>query len=109
MTQEAYFEMCEALGTEPLEEEIPVEIQDFPDTIQNSFAMYNVLSDIWDTMGGNYLGKDYSILFNLFELYDIDDQQEKLLHLNIMQHIDSVRAAMTREKIKAAQAEKPAK
>ena len=31
MTKEAYFEMCEMLGSEPLESEIPLELDDFPD------------------------------------------------------------------------------
>ena len=30
MTKEQYFEMCEALGNEPAESEIPIEFDDFP-------------------------------------------------------------------------------
>lgn len=101
MSKEAYFEMCEQLGEEPLEHEIPLELSDFPELVQQCFVMYGILSDNWDSMGGNYLGKDYSIVFKLFDIYQVSDPSEKLLSLDFMQHIDSVRAKLISDKIKA--------
>lgn len=101
MTKDTYFEMCEMLGEEPLEAEIPIELSDFAELVQQCFVMYGILSDTWDSMGGNYLGKDYSIIFNLFDLYQISDPSEKLLSLELLQHIDNVRAKLISDKIKA--------
>lgn len=101
MTKERYFEMCEMLGQEPIESEIPVEISDFPELVQQCFVIYGILSDNWDPMGGNYLGKDYAIVFKLFEVYDITDATEILLVMEFLQTIDNIRSKLISDKIKA--------
>jgi hypothetical protein len=101
MSKDAYFEMCEMLEQEPLEHEIPVEVSDFPDLVQQCFVVYGILSDCWDSMGGGYMGKDYSIVFNLFQVYNIVDNEEILLCLDFLQHMDGVRQKLIAEKIKA--------
>jgi hypothetical protein len=58
MTKETYFEMCEMLNQEPLDAEIPVDINDFSDLVQHCFMAYGILPDRWDSMGGGYMGKD---------------------------------------------------
>lgn len=99
MTKEMYFEMCDQLGTDPIEEEIPIELNDFPELVQTCFIMYNYLTDNWDSMGGNYLGKDYSIVFNLFDVYNVDIT-DRLLSLEFLQRMDSIRSNIVSEKIK---------
>lgn len=99
MTKDIYFEMCEQMGQEPIESEIPLEPNDFPDIVQAAFIIYSILSDQWDTMGGAYLGKDFSIVFNLFDLYDVDTLDRPLC-MNILQHIDGVRNKSITEKMK---------
>lgn len=101
MTKSAYFEMCEQLNEEPIEEEIPLEMEDFPELVQQCFVVYGILSDCWDSMGGGYMGKDYSIVFNLFQVYGISDNSEVLLCLDFLQHMDGVRQKLISEKIKA--------
>ena len=83
MTKDQYYEMCEVLGTEPLEEEIPVEASDFPTSIQESITIFNYLPDRWDSMSGTYFGKDYSILPFLIELYEIEDVTNLFLFMKI--------------------------
>jgi hypothetical protein len=100
MTKETYFEMCEMLGEEPIEAEIPVDPNDFPPLVQQCLAIYSLLEDRWDSMGGGYLGKNYSIIFNFFELYEVDSV-ESLLMIEFIQHIDSIRSKIVAEKIKA--------
>ena len=102
MTKEAYFEMCEILGSEPLDEEVPLELDDFPWLVQQAFVIHGMLSDIWEGMSGSYLGKDYSLLFNLFDLYGIDSAEEKLLATDFIKQIDAVRAKILYEKQKAS-------
>lgn len=71
MTKDAYFEMCEELGNEPLDEEIPVEFGDFFIDVQEAMGIYQKLRDEWDTMNGNYMGKNYAGLIDLLELLDV--------------------------------------
>jgi len=99
MTKEAYFQMCEELNSEPVESEIPLEVDDFPELVQTSFVIYQYLTDIWDTMGGQYLGKDYSIIFNLFDVYQIE-KSEQILVLEFLQRMDSIRSKIVSDKIK---------
>lgn len=72
MTKELYFEMCEQLGTEPVDSEIPVEPQDFPDEIQQALDIYYRLRDEWDSMSGTYMGKSFAGLIDIFDIYGIE-------------------------------------
>ena len=98
MTKEAYFEMCEALGNAPVDEETPVEIDDFPGEVQQAFNIYYMLKDVWDSMGGGYMGKDASTLFNYFDLYDIDNV-DRLFIISMIQKIDNSRTKLINSKL----------
>lgn len=91
MTKEAYFEMCEALGTEPLEEEIPIEIVDFPLEIQEVLEIYRMLRDDWDMVNGNYMGKQFSGISELFDIMEVNTLDRKL-YLTLLHTVDSIRA-----------------
>jgi len=99
MTKDQYFEMCEMLGTEPVDADIPVDLDDFEQEVQQAFDIYRMLSDNWDFMAGNYLGKDYGIVFDLFKLYQIE-QPEQLLLLELIRYIDEERSKVIAEKLK---------
>jgi hypothetical protein len=47
MTKDMYFEMCDQMGQEPVESEIPLDLNDFPDIVQAAFTIYSILSDQW--------------------------------------------------------------
>jgi len=95
---ETYLEMCEMLGEEPVEENMPIEYSELPILIQQCFVIHRTLADIWDTMNGNYLGKDYSIVFKLFDLYEIE-QDERLFLLEILNTIDNIKSKNIADKI----------
>lgn len=99
MTKDTYFEMCEMLNSEPVESEIPVDMEDFPTLVQDTFVIYNLLEDRWDSMAGAYLGKNYSMLFNLYDMYKVPEE-EHLLVLRLLQQMDGVRSRLISEKIK---------
>jgi hypothetical protein len=106
MTKEQYFDMCEQLGTEPVEEEIPVEFDDFPLEVQTALSIYKILRDEWEFVGGNYLGKNINGIFEVFDAYDIEPC-DKRFYLELIHMIDSVRIDEIRKQKK--QQEKPAK
>ncbi len=102
MSKQQYLEMCEMLGSEPLEEEIPTEISDFSSEIQVLFEIYGMLNDNWDGFGGNYLGKDNTNLFKLFEIYSIPEP-DLVLYMQILKKIDSVRSELISQRQKQKQ------
>jgi hypothetical protein len=98
MSKDAYFEMCEMMGSEPKDEEIPIEFNDLPDVVQQALEIYGFLPDRWEGMSATFLGKDYSIAFELFKTYEIDNYIEQRLFLRIMSVIDSIRSKIIQGK-----------
>lgn len=90
MTQEQYFEMCEALGTEPVESEIPVSYGDLPVEIQQVLQLYGMLQDTWEGFNGIYLGKNLSGIKDFLDILNID-LQDRQLYLVILKLIDKLR------------------
>lgn len=100
MTKDQYFELCETLGSEPLDEEIPIELDDLPEIVQLTFSIYETLQDEWEYMGGNYVGKKLQNLVMLFDLYEIP-REEHLLVYKFISIIDSVRKEIMKSKNKS--------
>lgn len=93
MTKETYFEMCEALGTEPIEAEIPIEMDDFPDEVQEAVNVYYKLRDDWDTMNGVYMGKSYVGLSDILDILEIPKEDRKYV-LDWIGIMDAARSKM---------------
>lgn len=91
VSKDTYFEICEAMGTEPIETEIPIEINDFPPDIQDIYITYNYLQDIWDGMSGTYMGKSMNGIVDIFTLLEVDKSEQKL-YLDIIRVIDNARS-----------------
>jgi hypothetical protein len=91
MTKDQYFDMCEALGNEPVESEIPVEFDDFPLEVQQAFNAYRMLRDEWDTMSGIYLGKSLIGIKDVLEATEIDYSEQKFI-IMLIRLIDNVRS-----------------
>ena len=104
MTKEQYFEICEAMGNEPIESEIPVEFEDFPLEVQQAFNAYRMLRDEWDTMTGSYLGKSLIGVKDVLEATEIELSDQKLI-IMLIRMIDAVRSDEINNKKKM---EKPA-
>ena len=91
MTKEAYFEMCETLGSEPVESEIPIEFEDFPVEVQQAFNIYNKLRDEWDGMSGTYMGKHFEGIRDLFIILEVPAEDHKTM-LELIDMIDKHRS-----------------
>lgn len=96
MTAEQYLEMCEMMGMEPDESQIPVDFIDFPELVQQILNLYNLLVDHWDGMSGVFFGKRLDGIFDLFKIYGLVDY-EQLYALNIIKFLDSVRSKIYAE------------
>lgn len=83
MTQERYLEICEQLGKKPNPAEMPPDITDLPYEMQVSVTIFNTLGDrITSDIG--YMGKDYTNLPILLEIYGIEDKDLVLETLNYL-------------------------
>lgn len=87
------------MGTEPVDSEIPVSTSDFPEIVQMTFNLYYLLRDQWDSMGGNYLGKDLGSIFEFFRLYKFEEDSEQLLVISLIQQMDAVRTKLVSERL----------
>ena len=99
-----YFEMCEALGNEPVESEIPVELDDFPLEIQEILGIYKFLKDDWEPMNGVYMGKNFTGILEVFDIFEIP-KIDRQTYMSLLYSIDAIRA----EEIKKQQAAKQSK
>jgi hypothetical protein len=104
MTKDQYFEMCEMMGSAPVESEIPIEFDDFPFEVQQAFNAYRMLRDEWDTMNGNYLGKSLIGVKDVLEATEIEQSDQKFI-IMLIRMIDNVRLDEINNKKKM---EKPA-
>lgn len=75
MSQEQYLDMCEQMGWIPTEEELPVDASTLSINAQSALLLINALPDIWEGMNGSWLGKDYSGLFSIMEIYEMEDKR----------------------------------
>lgn len=97
MTRERYLDMCEQLGSVPVESEIPPEFDDFPPDVQDSIVIYSYLRDNWEYMGGNYVGKDLTNLFQLFDLFEVEHTSRKLV-FQVIRQLDVIRQKLIQSK-----------
>jgi hypothetical protein len=86
-----YFEICEQMGSEPIEEEIPVDMEDFPIEIQQVLNIYFKLRDEWDGMSGSYMGKSYAGLGDILDIHGIEKADKEYV-LDWLTTIDRVRS-----------------
>ena len=84
MTKEKYLEMCRVMKKEPDPDIMPLDFEDFPSDIQELFVIVNMLPDRWDGMSGAYLGKDFSLIPYLFDVYNIENAKTALIIINLI-------------------------
>jgi len=66
--------MCEALGSEPDEEEIPVDFEELLYESQQAIILYNYLVDVWSGgMNSFYIGKNLSNIKYIFDIHGIEE------------------------------------
>ena len=67
--------MCEQMGWEPKEEDLPKNGSNLSLECQQALTVLQALPDIWEGMNGTWLGKDYSGLGTIMDIYEIDDRR----------------------------------
>jgi hypothetical protein len=96
MTRDRYFKMCEQMGQEPKEHEIPPDWEDFPNIV---ILAINTFSHLGDRMAPDigYLGKDFTNLIHYIEIYGVEDKE---LFLEILTYLESRAVKQSQEQLK---------
>lgn len=76
MTKETYLEMCSQLGNEPLDSELPIEIDDLPVDVEQAYHVYNILPDKIDSFNDVYYGKALEHAPSILEFLDITPRKD---------------------------------
>lgn len=96
MTADKYLSVCEQLGKDPSPEEMPPDWEDFPEIMQIAINTFNLLGDrMYPEIG--YVGKDYTNLPHILEVYDIEDKE---FFLEILYWLDSRAIKKSSEQLK---------
>lgn len=103
MTKAHYLTLCESLGNEPDSRVMPLELDDFPDIVALSLAIYNNLRDSY--IPGDmphYIGKDILALPVLFDLYEITQKIDQQTILDIINIFDTAAVKASKARIDLA-------
>lgn len=86
LTKERYLEACEATGSEPIEEEIPIGEEELTEDCIEILTLYRNLPSKVDSFSGTYVGKDFTLLEFLFRMYKVPEDLQTLYfeYLNII-------------------------
>ena len=96
--------MCDMMGTDPISEEIPVDFEDLDYESQLAVKVFNILPDNVEGMSGSWLGKDFSGLGTLIDVYEIEDKKQFIELITIL--VVETSAHYTRQQIAKAQKSK---
>lgn len=79
-------------------------MDDFPSEVQEAFLVHSCLPDRWDGMSGMFMGKDWSALGTLLDVFKIEDKKTVVWFLKAIddRNSNSINAKVT-ERNKRAQ------
>ena len=78
---------------------MPPTTEDYPMEVQVAFLLHDLLPDRWEGMSGSYMGKDFSCIGTLFDMWEVEDKKTCLYFIK---HIE----ARNTDKINKAQQRK---
>ena len=82
-----YLKLCEQLGQEPDPAKMPLSLSDFPEEVQVAFFVFSFLPDYWEGMSGTYMGKHWSGVDYIFELYEIENPKIVLYFMKLYENV----------------------
>ena len=93
--------MCEQTGQEIDWDRCPPDIEDFPEIVVDAIQIYHSLGDrMYPDIG--FIGKDYTNLEMLYNLYKVTEPRQKEFIFEILLHIERRTQKESSDQIKAA-------
>ena len=92
------------MGEEPDPERMPISLSNLPEQVQTAFFILGFLPDVWEGMSGMYLGKDWSSLEYLLNLYEVEEPKVVIMFMKMYETITiNERAAKQKAEQKKAE------
>jgi len=76
MTREQVIEAALIMGEDLETMEVPPEFTDLDYDCQIAVNIFHILPDKIDGMGGNWLGKEWSGLFDIMEIFEVENKKD---------------------------------
>ena len=70
--------------------------------VQEAFAIHAMLPDRWDGMSGTYMGKDWSALSTMLDIFNVEHKREVATFLKYIEHFNSKKINAEDEKQRKA-------
>lgn len=99
MTKDTYYDMCEQMGTNPEDGDIPAAYDDLSNQTKDALVLFEYLTDKWDSTNGTYLGKDLSSLKIMLDILDLD-YANWLIIVELLMYIVSMKVKSINDKVK---------
>ena len=107
MTKDQYFEMCKQMGSEPVEEEIPLEFEDLTIESQKAIELDSLLSDNIAQMSGHLMGKDFSGVDTFLDVLGIKGDGEKYIVFLLLSDIVNTNKKLVSQEIEQQKNKRP--
>jgi len=96
MTRARYLKMCEQMGKEPDEAEIPPDAEDFPPIAMQALNTFACLGDrVYPDIG--FMGKDFTNLSHYMDIHGVEDKE---LFLEILTFLESRAIKRSQDQLK---------
>lgn len=95
---ETHYKIAEQTGQAVDESKLPPTLNDYPYEVQCAFLIHDSLPDKYDTNVGIHMGKDWTALNTLLEIYEIEDKKTVIYFL---QHIQARHSNKLNKDLKA--------
>ena len=66
---------------------MPLELADLPADVQVAFFLYGFLEDKWEGNSGTYMGKIWTLIPFLFDMYSVDEPKVMLYYMKTLEGI----------------------
>lgn len=87
------------MGSEPIDDEIPIELEDLTVQSQDVIGIFNYLPDQWGSMGG-YTGKDLTSFATIFKIFEVEESNW-ILYLDLLGVLIEEQVKVVNKKIEA--------
>ena len=79
---------------------MPPEDIDFPYEVQQALTIHTILPDRWDGSSGSYMGKDWSALEPLLNIWEVEDKRTVCFFLK---HVENAHMININDELKRKQ------
>jgi len=79
---------------------MPPILEDYPLEVQVAFLLHDLLPDRWDGMSGSYMGKDFSSIGTLLDIWKVKDKKTCLYFIKHIEerNTDKINKAQERKR-----------